>query len=712
LFEATQYEAAHPTQDHHFKHKIANNLGMVYLEKGNFSKAEEVFRGSYKQMKETLSESPMTLLMPLGNLASLYSEWGKFDEAESYYLKAWDFVTQYQLEDLAEAGFIAHNLGGLYVQKGQYTLANRYLHQAKKLAQKLGENHILFATSLNSLGFYHFTLGNYEKAEKLLFQAQQVERRFRSEFSMLNAQIQSNLGSLYSELGFAEKAERYFTGSLRIQEKIQGDKHPQRAQFLNNIGLHYTHFFQHQKALTHYLEAKKICENAFEDESPLLGSVLANLADNYRSTQNPEAEKLFLRTLTIAEKTKGKHHPDILNIKNNLAILYLDLERLEESEKILKDLIETQKDIYKNHPEYAIAVSNLALVSLRAKHIKNAVYYGKKSWKLLLKNLTRLLPALAEKERQHYFQSFSGNIEFLKNLAIQTHREFPEMAGHLYDLLLATKAVLTDQAEVLRQRIFSTQDPALQNSFQNWREEREELISHYLGRKALSPSQLTEKEYHADQLEKALYQQSKRFVQVKNNRTVSWEDIKTTLKPGEAAIEFFQYRPWGKGGFQQSAYCALIIHPEQKDFPQLVIFPEHENWETRLASQYQGYIYSGQAETRGLFWENIAEWTDGDVHHFFKNCWHPIHVALQKNSPAKKIYLSNAGVFHKINLETIFWPEREIYLGDYYDFHLLTSTGKIAETVHSSQQTDIKSGSRQAILIGGVDFKNSAQETN
>jgi tetratricopeptide (TPR) repeat protein len=87
-------------------------------------------------------------------------------------------------------------------------------------------------------------------------------------------------------------------------------------------------------------------------------SRLTNLYDD--QGRYAEAELLYKRSLTIAEKTLGPDHPDVATSLNNLAALYRAQGRYAEAEPLSKrSLTIIEKALGPDHPDVAIKVLGL-----------------------------------------------------------------------------------------------------------------------------------------------------------------------------------------------------------------------------------------------------------------------------------------------------------------------------------------------------------------
>ena len=111
-----------------------------------------------------------------------------------------------------------------------------------------------------------------------------------------------------------------------------------------------------------YLESLKIREKTLGPEHPVTALSMNNLAEFYLVFGDPEkARDLHERVLAIREKTLGPNHPDTAQSLNNLAQAYEVLGDYNQAEPLL----ERARAIWENtlgpdHPDVAIVLNNLA----------------------------------------------------------------------------------------------------------------------------------------------------------------------------------------------------------------------------------------------------------------------------------------------------------------------------------------------------------------
>ncbi|MBP9152716.1 MAG: CHAT domain-containing protein, partial [Flavobacteriales bacterium] len=148
----------------------------------------------------------------------------------------------------------------------------------------------------------------------------------------------NNLAGLYKTTGNYEKAELLFLEAQEIWGIVFGKEHPDYATNLMNLASFYSDMGNNEKAGPLYLEGKEIIKKSVGIEHYLYATSLENLAVYYLDLGNYQnAEPLLLEAKEIIKKTLGVEHPDYAKNLNNLAVIYAKTQRLKESEILLNE---------------------------------------------------------------------------------------------------------------------------------------------------------------------------------------------------------------------------------------------------------------------------------------------------------------------------------------------------------------------------------------
>ena len=127
-------------------------------------------------------------------------------------------------------------LADFYNGQGLYALAQSWYQQSLSIVKsRLGENHPLYATSLNNLALLYDYQGKYEQAEPLFIQALELHRQLLGENHPDTATSLNNLASLYSRQGKYEQAEPLYIQAVEIVKRVLGESHPHTVIIRNNF---------------------------------------------------------------------------------------------------------------------------------------------------------------------------------------------------------------------------------------------------------------------------------------------------------------------------------------------------------------------------------------------------------------------------------------------------------------------------------------------
>ncbi len=255
---------------------VCHGLGILYLRKGGYRRAEEELLRARELREKLAGEKPDTYSLPFTKtcnlLGTLYRETGRTGEAEENYLRAKEICERMEKEKpgkyLADAAAAGNNLGNLYSLAGRTEEAEKEYLRVKEIDLKLAaENPDAW---LPDLATVRNNLGNLYKGKDRLAAAETEYLKAKEAYEKLAAKepeawlpplakVLANLGSLYTKSGALQRAEAELNQALEIQKKLS-DKEPEV-----------------------YL--------------PEIGKVYGNLANLYKTAGNAEREKEALRMM-------------------------------------------------------------------------------------------------------------------------------------------------------------------------------------------------------------------------------------------------------------------------------------------------------------------------------------------------------------------------------------------------------------------------------
>ncbi|MCB9224031.1 MAG: CHAT domain-containing tetratricopeptide repeat protein [Crocinitomicaceae bacterium] len=219
------------------KFRIMANLASLYGEMGKFSEAEEI----YLKVLESIGNDPnqrRLSLTAMNNLGMLYMDWGEYSKCE---------LLLNECLNISKAGFgvrssefanAANNLGVFYFEVGNYDMSVELFVSALESFEFVNsDTSSEYSSVLNNIGLLFMEIEEYEEALHFLDSARSIEARVIGEDHPDYAATLNNLSFVESEIGDKQKAKQYLERAMQIIEKHFGERHPDYVQFLMNLGI-------------------------------------------------------------------------------------------------------------------------------------------------------------------------------------------------------------------------------------------------------------------------------------------------------------------------------------------------------------------------------------------------------------------------------------------------------------------------------------------
>ncbi|HAS39470.1 MAG TPA: hypothetical protein DCS93_03285 [Microscillaceae bacterium] len=691
-----------------------NNLAALYDSQGKYTEAKPLYSEAKQILAKVLGTNHPTYAKSCDNLAGLYKEQGKYTEAEPLYLEAQQILARVLGTYHPSYATSCSNLAGFYLSQGKYAEAKPLYLEAKQIRTKVfGIHHPDYANSCDNLAGFYLSQAKYAEAKLLYLEAKRIRAKVFGVHHPDYASSCNNLAKLYKSQGKYAKAEPLYLEAQKLRVKSLGIHHPDYASSCNNLADLYMSQGKHAEAKRLYLEAKQIRAKVFGIHHPDYASSCNNLAVLYTSEgKYAEAEPLYMEAKQIIAKSLGVHHSTYATFCDNLAVLYASQGKYAEAKPLYLEAQQIRAKVFgTNHPSYATSCNNLAdLYKIKGQYAKAEslcleakrifikllgtdhpsyaiscislllVYkfqgkFGKEFtlWQQVFANLqTQFKQNLAyasEKNRQQYlqknishmfysFHSFAQN--YIDSLGIPQSKE---VLTQWYNNQLLTKALLFQSTQKTKERIYSSGDTALIRQFEEFvarRGQRNKVLEWTIGQRKKAGVNLDSLNAQINTLEQALARKSVEFAAaLEEYEWHSWQEVQQQLKPGEVAIEIIRYNRWDKRWTDTVHYAALIVTPNSP-YPTPVFLKNGNELEGKAFQYYQR--------------RNVVKKAHTDPHSY-AHFWQPIQAQLQHLYPnAKRVFVSLDGVYHQINLETLWHPGQKKYLGELLDIRLVSST--------------------------------------
>jgi tetratricopeptide (TPR) repeat protein len=672
------------------------NLGLLYKSMNEYNKSEVYFLSALSIYEVIIGEYHESYVSALINLAGLYRTIGRLQEAEPLYNKA---LSIYKITSGTKTIYYANLLNNIalyYDEVGRYEQAEDYYKKALDITKELsGENNPDYATTLNNFALLYKNTGHFEQSEPLYKQAAKIRKETLGDKHPEYATSLNNLASLYESMGRNNDAELLYLQASQIIKDVFGTQNHYYANTLNNLGALYEIQKKYDEAEKLYNEALEIIKITLGDKHPEYATAMNNLALLQQSRGNfKQAEKLYLDNLQKTKEALGVRHPNYATALSNLAGLYEHTARYGEAEKLYLEAFKIREDVLgKKHPSYTLTLSSLARLYTALKKYETADTLWERTLSNYLDEIQEFFPQMSEKEKGQFYKTISNEFEEFNSYAVLRAGTHPAALSRMYNNQLATKALLLNSSNKLRQRILSSGDTALIHLFKNWVSQKEHLSKIY----SLSKAEIKKLAINVDSLErvnndleKKLSLKSELFKNTNEIKYYSWQDVQNKLKEGEAAIEmirFPKYKFDSAGVYSDSIfYAALIIKKTTVDHPEIVLLKNGNELEKRIINYYKNSIKIKTPDVISYneFWKKISE-SLADV---------------------KKIFFSPDGVYNQININSLQDINTKKYVFDELEFHNVTNTKDLIT------QRPVKTSKKQMVLVGNPNYTLDESKKN
>lgn len=664
---------------------ISDNAGLFDVkEKGErMAKASSLINlgSSYYNNTEFTDEERARFQRESGELA--YGS-GNFAVAEKRFSAAKQMYEESNLtEDLGYLKTISSQ-GLLYATMGRFTQAEGYTTGALDLRKRMfGEDDIGIASSLNNMGVLHYNQGRYNECEKTLASALSIIAGNQLKSSMPYSIVLNNQAMLFQAIGRFEAAENALKEAIDVAERLQSKKSKNHLKFLSNLALLYQQMGKYSEAESIYLGM----ETRLGKTNPDYASMLGNQAALYMSMKKEDkVEGLLKNAAAIYKSNFGEEAPAYAKVISDLGNFYRIKARYPDALPLLeKALVIREKTLGKNHPHYVQSQEDLAIFHWKNNDAAKAYGLYRELMGKSLEFINTYFPPMSEAEKTKYWEILSPRFQRFYNFALEASPAIPDLVKDLFDYQIATKALLLNSTNKVKQSIFSSGDGLMIKDYMTWMDQKEQLARLY----AYSKNELKAQKINLDSIERAtnamekkLSERSRDFSEGYNAARISHAQIRDLLGENEAVVEIIRLRKFDQVFTHDARYIALILKKGQQ-IPLMKVLENGQHLETRYAKFYRNAIQ-----------QKIEDGYSYDQY------WSAIETELQNK---KVIYFSPDGVYNQINLNTLKKPGADFVINRYD----LTILGNSKDLIALKNRKTV-APAKNATLLGFPDYEGPA----
>lgn len=642
-------------------------LGKYNLLIGNLSKAETNFKEAHELLWESEKEKKKKFRkdIDISEFTSLYLAKGEYSKLESELNKAIKYKEEVFGLDHRVLLNTTKNITDLYIRIGEFTKAGKNIQRSLTIAENaFGKNSINYMNCLVLQAKLYAALGNYLEAIKIYDQILIKQESFYG--TRNNIYVAETLtGLALSKLLNGSKTEEVYNllveAALIAQEFNRGDisnrvrESPKYAEALKNLAYYHIETNHLEKALELINKAEGIYLSLDIDKN---NEQIANI-----------------------EILKGEVYKKQGNL--DLAIKSFDSAKSKYKSKFSKD-----------HPEYVYALSKLGQIYYIKKDHDKAIDILNETTTYYLKFIDNYFTWLSESEKSKFWRKIKNDFEFYNTLAFKYKDNDNKLINNVYNFTLSTKALLLNSSIQLRQAIVNSNDQILIEQFNNWVALREELTAKLSYTddqlKELGEKTKEDLEKEINTIEKELSEKSIAFSEnnkksKKKNQSITWQNVQDHLEENEYAVEIVRYRFYEDNFSDSVIYAAMIISPETKKVPDVVMLPNGAQLEKKYIKYYQN-------TTKHHLQDLVT----------YEQYWAPIKAKIPDGAT---VYLSVEGVYNELNVESLMNTKTGNYvLEENTLVHLSNTKDLIESKTQTKTQSPTTFASNNATLIGNPSF--------
>ncbi|WP_395276085.1 CHAT domain-containing protein [Halalkalibaculum sp. DA384] len=254
-------------------------------------------------------------------LGEVYDSQGKLELAMEQFFQSLDIFHRSEPPGSLFVSKVYNSIGATYQKMGDNGTAMEYYRKSIEIDRNLlGPDHPNVARGINNIAIIHYYRGDYQQALDYMKEATQTLSRYWGEQHPQVAAGYNNISIVYSETGNLEASVRYMRRSIEIKEQVIGKVNLDVAIGYQNLGaLHYD-MEAYDQAIKYYKKALSLHRQIFEGRHPEIANIYANLGEAYSAKKAyDEALQWLEKDLEMNIPLLGSEHPFIADTHTKIA---------------------------------------------------------------------------------------------------------------------------------------------------------------------------------------------------------------------------------------------------------------------------------------------------------------------------------------------------------------------------------------------------------
>ncbi|HRI27456.1 MAG TPA: CHAT domain-containing protein [Chitinophagales bacterium] len=448
---AVQYAINHLETTHQYKANAYFLKGLCLLKQQNHEQALTHLEQSLTICRQIWGINHAEVAKVLSAIGAVFTEKGNFQLANQYLHDACHMLQATQNETSIEMADCHQDLVIYHWYKGNLLSTLHHCRMCLDIRlHLLGNHHPQVANAYNNLGNAYVYLADFDSAIENLQKGLTIQLNMLGDLHPNTANCYHNLGNAYYQKSDFDRAINYTEKALRIRLQILGELHRNTAISYHNIGAIYWGKNDFQNSLSNYQKSLQIRLNLFGELHMDTAVSYHNIGALYDTNGMPEQALHYCqKALNIRLKTLGAEHPDIASSYNNMATNFIALHQYTDAlHYCMKGLQLWQQTLGNNHFNLARGYHNLATIYLKMGNHTTAAQQYQHSITYLIENYAP--QSVAQLPNLTKYKLPIRIIGTLKSLAQTLLEQYTQQPKNTQSLLLAwyyshAASLLTDQ---------------------------------------------------------------------------------------------------------------------------------------------------------------------------------------------------------------------------------------------------------------------------
>lgn len=613
------------------------NLGVAYRALGDLSQTENYYQSSLALFDACGGTRSLYYPYLLTNLCSLYNNQGRFSDALDYGKQALEAAGK----DSPWRAPMLITCAAANCNVGQFTEAEQLLQEAGQIIDRQGAT-ILWVTMYEQAWMDLYALTGHLKAS--IEMGEKIQRRLKQQTPFNpreSSSLYQKMASNASQLGDKDNAFAYLMLAMDIYEKAYGKENDHYVSMLHKCGVLMEEMGLKKDGKEIQQSARAWLEDKYGKDSQYVLSLIAAQAGG-------TINDFRLLTDGIDADVKARRFDDAL-AKTDEAVGML--RKSGTGGQMILTILQMRSKI------------------LEIKQDTKALSQAAEAYNDELRQDMRInLSYMTEEERELYYASVIPPVGYAY---LSLHDQ--SLSGPVYDAVLLRKGFLLGAGIGLDRLISDSGDATLQRNLAEMKALRSGPVKdmNLPARKRFAAKE------RADSLENELLRKSHDYGDFLSLASLTWEDVRNSLRPDEVAVEFIQ-----AGSSKMPAYIAFLLRHDWKEPLAIGLTTDERHLIEEFAeADYAATIYG--------------------IPDMYRVFWQPLEKYLK---PGDKVYFAMDGFLNAYAFEH-FVTDRGDRAMDRYELHRVSSTREVIGRKESGPE-------RSAALFGGFDYNLSGEEVS